>query len=262
MIHLIFTIWFILFLNISASAQTIKIKKPDPVLIEIEEVQQETAAVMQGNIHTSRILTPTEGEIVGKVVRVRGVVKRPGGSAWLQVNDMRQPVHLQRNGLFKEVVILTSGENRIALGAGSHILDVIHIISNAPKSALRVQLTWEADKADIDLYVTQPDQSTIWFGHMRSNIGWLDVDDTYGFGPEHFTLETHVHGTFHIAVHYYATHGWWRSVPYCVTILKDDRVFHTYEGVLPMASASIRMAGPRNIGRGKSWQYVTNITLP
>lgn len=71
---------------------------------------------------------------------------------------------------------------------------------------IQVTLTWDSS-ADIDLYVQDPSGEWIWFGHQNSaSGGWLDVDDTDGFGPENIKWDKNMapSGTYKVYVKHYA----------------------------------------------------------
>ena len=54
---------------------------------------------------------------------------------------------------------------------------------------VQVTLTWD-NTADLDLYVTDPNGETIYWGQTTSSSGGqLDVDDTDGYGPENIFWE-------------------------------------------------------------------------
>jgi hypothetical protein len=237
----------------------VAVKKPETVQVEVEKARPESVLLQRRQaVKPSHILSPSPGEVVGKIIRVRGVVTQASGPVWLQGESGRQPVRVREDGSFEETVVLTSGENQILLGAGAETLDVVRVQAETPRTSLRIQLTWDVDLADVDLYTLQPDGGVVWFGGRSSALGFLDCDNTVGYGPEHFTLTSPVPGLFRVFVHYYA--GWRRNVPYHVTILKNDQVFQKYDGVLTVSSAAA--ARPENIGRGGSWRHVADVSLP
>ena len=67
--------------------------------------------------------------------------------------------------------------------------------------ALQISLSWNTP-TDQDLYVTDPQGSTIWYGETNaSSGGLLDRDETDGFGPENiFWLESAPDGTYSVTV--------------------------------------------------------------
>jgi hypothetical protein len=56
-------------------------------------------------------------------------------------------------------------------------------------AVMQVTLTWDKPDTDVDLYVIDPTGDASWFQHKTTaDGGELDVDDTDGYGPEHWTL--------------------------------------------------------------------------
>lgn len=72
---------------------------------------------------------------------------------------------------------------------------------------LQATLTWNVAN-DVDLYVTEPDGTLVYFRNTSGSVGALDRDDTQGTGPENYrvlegaTLQT---GTYQIGVNYFAS---------------------------------------------------------
>lgn len=126
------------------------------------------------------------------------------------------------NGEFSQKVPLLQGDNNIIVLATSvntfdnwagFLKDTIK--STATPAAMTVTLTWDQDYSDVDLHVLEPgtDARHIYYANMGSgsNNPYLDIDNTAGFGPEHYiategsTLpdSTNLYGTYQIRVEYY-----------------------------------------------------------
>jgi hypothetical protein len=57
----------------------------------------------------------------------------------------------------------------------------------AKSGSMTVTLTWHVGNGnDIDLHVFEPDKTHVYFSNKTGNSGYLDVDNTTGFGPEHY----------------------------------------------------------------------------
>ncbi|MCK5525172.1 MAG: hypothetical protein KAI83_18750 [Thiomargarita sp.] len=53
--------------------------------------------------------------------------------------------------------------------------------------SVTVTLTWDTGNGnDIDLHVVEPDKTHVYFRSKTGHSGYLDVDNTGGFGPEHY----------------------------------------------------------------------------
>lgn len=88
------------------------------------------------------------------------------------------------------------------------IRNTIEQLDEPPEEAnqgiITVTLTW-GSQPDVDLHVYEPNGSHVFYGNPQGTSGYLDVDDTSGYGPEHYyadceTLQT---GTYQIGVNYY-----------------------------------------------------------
>ncbi|HQM67575.1 MAG TPA: hypothetical protein PLY24_07320, partial [Methanomassiliicoccales archaeon] len=118
-----------------------------------------------------------------------------------------------------DIVVLATDANTFTNWAGFYRTE---IESTAAMGALTVTLTWGQDNSDVDLHVLEPYGRHIYYNHRKpdSNGPYLDFDNTYGYGPEHYYAtddmvmydafgvqkSTDLYGTYQIAVHYYADH--------------------------------------------------------
>jgi hypothetical protein len=96
-------------------------------------------------------------------------------------------------------------------------------IDVVPKSFVHVQLVWNNGVNDQDLHVVWWDRPggdrklfreddcyyanplPSWFGSFTNNPR-LDIDDTYGYGPENFNIDRPVPGTYRVYVNYAGNH--------------------------------------------------------
>lgn len=69
---------------------------------------------------------------------------------------------------------------------------------------LKVFLTWDTNRTDVDLWVLTPSGEKVYYGHKRGPNGEaLYHDVTTGFGPESFTCPRAATGAYLVQVHYY-----------------------------------------------------------
>jgi uncharacterized protein YfaP (DUF2135 family) len=102
---------------------------------------------------------------------------------------------------------------------------------------VQVTLSW-AEQIDLDLYVTDPDGETIWYGHTTSASGGeLDHDDIDGGTAEDpaaeniFWLSDAPSGTYTVEVDYYSSSG--PATAYEVVITVDGTIISDpYTGTL------------------------------
>ena len=181
-----------------------------------------------------------------------------------------------------DIIILVTDGNTWTSWAG-FLRDTIK--SSASKESLTYTLTWNQDASDIDMHVLEPtiDGTSgrhIYYsnkGHGTMDVNpYLDIDDTYGYGPEHYyatenmTLPNYggsgksLYGTYKLRIHYYADHdsnsestqpiSWYVTADYIA--FKDEITGEEYweeeswNGVLTSASSS----GTSNFyNSGSSW---------
>lgn len=69
---------------------------------------------------------------------------------------------------------------------------------------LKVYLTWDTDRSDVDLWVTNPDGERVFYSHRTGKHGEALYDDvTTGYGPESYTAPKVRAGEYLIQVNYY-----------------------------------------------------------
>jgi len=142
----------------------------------------------------------------------------------------------------------------------------------AEAAGMRIKLTWNTDDTDIDLYLAKPGSSLgsddncywdnknpDWDGdgeyfmpnstHNDTNDPYLDIDDVYGYGPEHITIYDPPAGTYAVGVHYYDWSGPVSDATVTVTL---------FEGT---ANQVVKTFGPYSLSPRGVWA-VTNITVP
>ncbi len=77
------------------------------------------------------------------------------------------------------------------------------LLKNLPL-VLRVVLSWDADNADMDLWVTDPNGEKCYYQHrLTTQGGRLSGDATGGYGPEEFSLKNAKPGKYKIEANFY-----------------------------------------------------------
>ncbi len=226
-----------------------------------------------------QITQPSATETAGRVVTIEGTAGSTGvdvlSGATLTVNGIAQNVTIT-SGNFSTQVVLRSGDNviRVAVeGAdGRRGCAVKNIKSTTPKTTLSATLTWSLGDADVDLYVTQPDNQTAWYSNKSTSSGGrLDVDNTSGFGPENYFISLASDsplnvGTYTMQVHYYrdrkqdSTHPT-RPVNWRVVILINEATarekIEVYTGTLSKDNSGNNSPG----SSGPDWATARVVTL-
>jgi hypothetical protein len=133
--------------------------------------------------------------------------------------------------------------------------DQVTVTGDFQTSGVRVQLSWDTNGTDVDLWVTEPSGEKVYFAHKDSEFGGhLDVDDVDGYGPENYTIVDPPDGDYVVQVHYWSDHGYGPSNPILEIFLdeipaarfgpqrlSDDEVWDV--AVIEMPSGRIRSGG-------------------
>lgn len=140
---------------------------------------------------------------------------------------------------FTTDIVLSSGSNQIQVvvedsaGRQAGRSGTFNVNANIPARDLTITLTWETDGNDVDLHIYDPQGNHAYYSNKLGIPGGeLDLDDTNGYGPETFTMESATPGQWTVKVRYYSAHGVTSNVPVTVRISKREgapQVFtHTF----------------------------------
>lgn len=78
-------------------------------------------------------------------------------------------------------------------------------IKGGVENDIKVYLTWDTDRSDVDLWVTNPAGEKVFYSHRKGKFGGALYDDvTTGYGPESFTARKAARGTYLVQVNYYS----------------------------------------------------------
>lgn len=193
-----------------------------------------------------------------------------GDEATIEVNGDAQVIAVD-SGTFNDEVVLFVGPNEvkvIANGPGGIGMDTVHINCTATSADLWVRLTWDKDNTDVDLYTTEPGGFTCWYADKVSphTGAQLDLDDTSGYGPEHYYLSaaeghTLLHGTYEIDVHYYSDHGTSQTVVSKILIYKEDDYYGEWSHIMSKSNPWENGPANRRTGKASWWDNVADIDL-
>jgi tetratricopeptide (TPR) repeat protein len=77
-------------------------------------------------------------------------------------------------------------------------------VNGGVENDIKVFLSWDTDRTDIDLWVTTPSGEKVFYGAKVGKDGEQLFDDvTTGYGPESFTAHTAAAGTYTVAIDYF-----------------------------------------------------------
>ncbi len=186
-------------------------------------------------------------------------------------------VDVPESGAFSVTIPIERGTNFIFFDtkghdAGNHWIDVPNNMDTElftlegvfDEAAILVTVTWDKNDTDVDTYVIDPtgDYSS-YFHKYTADGGWLDVDDTNGYGPEHWTL---TYGNtvrwgedYRVRLHYYSDHGNGGTNYQVSILLYEDtpyQVQYHYSGYLGTSSPGNNQ--PEN--SGADWADIATVT--
>lgn len=79
-------------------------------------------------------------------------------------------------------------------------------INGGTANDIKVYLTWDTDRTDVDLWVVNPAGQKVFYQHKQGRFGGALFDDvTDGYGPESFTASAAARGRYLVQVNYYGT---------------------------------------------------------
>jgi uncharacterized protein YfaP (DUF2135 family) len=145
-----------------------------------------------------KITNPRGGWTSERIIDVKGTVSDANITRLtLVVNGVPMTIRAS-GGSFTSKLVLSPGANTIqaiasnAAGVGR---DAVSTYAKVPAKDMKITLTWDTDRTDIDMHVTDPAKEECYYQHKSTKMGGnLDVDVQNGFGPETFTLAHAVRG--------------------------------------------------------------------
>ena len=160
---------------------------------------------------TVSITSPAGGWTTNRVAHIAGSISdstlRVGV---ISVNGVDRPLPLN-GGAFDIALVLSPGLNVVEVAASNAQGEgraKVSLFAKVPKVDLRVVLSWDTDKTDLDLHVVEPSGEESWYSHKETKSGGsLDVDVTTGYGPEIYTQAAAQVGTYKVLVDYFSDHG-------------------------------------------------------
>lgn len=166
--------------------------------------------------------TPADGLFTASAITLStgSITGVDGTQAVVSINDAEYLLPLDANA-FTYVVLLGRGVNHIGFQAtnGTGFAERFAIVeSSVPNRRIRVTLVWDQGRAgaggggtandqDLHLWYFPPGGGSYQHAHFGDKEaiagGAIDVDNTYGYGPENFTMQSPAAGTYYVAVNYF-----------------------------------------------------------
>jgi len=234
-------------------------------LDNIDSYGQPTAGFIVGSGvegPTVDITSPETGlETEDEVVYLAGTVSDESIQfAKLIVNGASQTIGVTSGTLDYTAIVLQRGWNTIRVEAfnadGGVGFDEVTVNGNFPTYGMKVTLTWDlGPHNDVDLWVQDPTGESCGYSNSTTNIGgWLDVDDTEGYGPENFRLTQEAvnanPGAYNVWVYYYSDAGEGPTIPTLQIVLNEGQ----------NNQVTRTLVGPA-LSNHENW-YATTITMP
>lgn len=106
---------------------------------------------------------------------------------------------------------MATGSNTVS-PITQNVIAMTHSLVTPPQTVqsgiITATLTWGA-QPDVDLHAFEPSGTHVYYANRQGGSGYLDLDDTSGYGPEHYyvTCSALQTGTYSIGVNYFSGIG-------------------------------------------------------
>ncbi len=153
--------------------------------------------------------------------------------AKLYVNGISQTIGVTSGNLDYTPIVLQRGTNTIRVevfnAEGGVGYDQVTVTGDFPLYGMKITLTWNlGPHNDVDLWIQDPTGEWCGYNNKVTAIGgWLDLDDTEGYGPENFRLGQDAvnanPGAYNVLVHYYSDAGEGPTIPTLQIVLNEGQ---------------------------------------
>lgn len=138
-----------------------------------------------------------------------GLAYAQDGQYQRAVDNLWEVVARPWHNRFPDIELIALGELNaiVAQAAPASAVDTSRfderLMRNLPL-AVRAVLSWDADNTDIDLWVTDPNNEKVYYGHrLGYQGGSMSRDFTRGYGPEEYSLRQAKPGKYKVQAHFY-----------------------------------------------------------
>ncbi|MEI6747882.1 MAG: YfaP family protein [Bacteroidales bacterium] len=170
---------------------------------------------VEGESYSERVMT-IDGYMDSVQMITSGIV---------EVNGVPTIMQITGSTTFSQSIVINNGINTIkVIGNGIQVSGKtvvaskqILITGTLANIDIFTELRWNTNNSDIDFHMLPPGatMADLWTGndccyHTTSTAwgGYLDVDNTWGYGPEHISVPSvTTPGTYRLFVHYYGDDG-------------------------------------------------------
>jgi Flp pilus assembly protein TadD len=173
---------------------------------DLDAARQRLLAAVEGKPHDSRLLFELAdvelrlGQTEAATRRLQSVIDAPETP-----EQIRYPAKQRLGQVFGEArrKAKEGGKDAVAQDLTKRIDKLT--LHGALENDIKVYLTWDTDRTDVDLWVTTPAGEKIFYQHKQGSGGEALFDDvTSGYGPESFTAPTAQVGEYLVQVNYFS----------------------------------------------------------
>jgi PEGA domain len=127
----------------------------------------------------------------------------------ISINGIDSEFYVDYSGYFDFYISIAAGENELQLRANEPYGDtgtsnIITVYGDFTAPEIEVVLWWNTPTSDLDLHTWNPAGEHCFYGNSVISDGYLDLDDTEGYGPETFVVEIANLGVYEIQVNCYS----------------------------------------------------------
>jgi tetratricopeptide (TPR) repeat protein len=131
--------------------------------------------------------------------RFEALVADPGTAEMV-----RYPARQRLAQIYRQLSRQATSEGKAAEAAALEQAITELALPGGTENDLKVYLTWDTDRSDVDLWVTGPEGERVFYSHKQGKRGEaLYGDVTTGYGPESYTAPKVRAGEYLIQVNYY-----------------------------------------------------------
>ncbi len=185
---------------------------------------------------TLHITSPAAGDVITDTkVDVTGEISDPNTQSWIEVNNSDRiwiSQAFNTGTSFTKQVELKAGDNVITVHSvnqcGKENSATIQVKGNFSDPVIKVVMSWDTNGTDVDLHLTDSNGGDECY-YDEKNPNWgdpnsteddpvLDIDNTWGYGPETIILPKPKPGQYTVRVVYYTDNNDEEAIPSFVTV--------------------------------------------
>ncbi|MCX6283488.1 MAG: hypothetical protein NTW31_04535 [Bacteroidetes bacterium] len=202
-------------------------------------VGEKKAEIIITSLHDGETITSRVLSLEGYMDSVQSVT-----NGVVEINGVPTILRLDDGTHFSQSIVIQNGPNTIKVtGYGKQAngntvtaTKKISVNGNFPTLDIFTELRWNTNYSDIDFHMLPPGGTIddLWTSsdcyYSNKSPSWggvLDVDNTYGYGPEHITVPiANQSGSYRLFVHYYKDHGGGVTQAFVDVGVKDGPLKH------------------------------------